>query len=68
LPVADVAAATTMLAVECAFFRQDRAGEVAIAQSYGVDVLAVRDKVAEDLERQQADSQEEDPEEDEAEA
>lgn len=64
LPVQDVAAATTMMAVNAAFWRNDRAGEVAIAQSYGIDVVAVLDKVAEDLAAQDKQDAEDEPEED----
>jgi ParB/RepB/Spo0J family partition protein len=55
MPAAEVAAVITMAAVEVAFSRYgfSRELEVAIAAAYRVDVLAVRDKVAEDLERQE---------------
>lgn len=56
MPPAELAATLTMAAVEVAMFSYqsgfNREQEAALAASYGVDVLAVRDKVAEDLERQ----------------
>ncbi|HEY0915683.1 MAG TPA: ParB/RepB/Spo0J family partition protein [Solimonas sp.] len=54
LPPAEVAALLTMAAVETLMgsWHVTRPQEVALAQAYGVDILAVRDKVAEDLTRQ----------------
>jgi ParB/RepB/Spo0J family partition protein len=56
LPAADVAAIATMAAIELAqqVLSTDWSALLPIATTYGVDVLAVRDKVDEDLQRQQA--------------
>ena len=55
LPEADLAAAVVMGAVEtlmgCTWTTD--AQVIALAKLYGIDVLAVRDKVAEDLNKQQ---------------
>jgi hypothetical protein len=57
LPPAEVAAVATMAAIETALHTLGQQHEVCLqlAQAYGIDVLAVRDKVAEDLERQEDD-------------
>lgn len=55
LPAAELAAVLTMAAAEIALTRSGftRQQVLALATAYGVDVLAVRDKVAEDLKRQE---------------
>ena len=68
MPPAELAATLIMAAVEVAmtehtFTRQD---EVALAAQYGVDVLALRDKVADDLERQDDSDEDDDPNDDNA--
>jgi ParB/RepB/Spo0J family partition protein len=57
LPAADVAAIATMAAIELAMqvLSRDWSSLLPIAAAYGVDVLAVRDKVEADLERQKTD-------------
>jgi len=61
MPAAELAAVLTMAAAEVVLthYSFTREQELAVASQYGVDVLAVRDKVAEDLDRN--DCQEEDP-------
>jgi hypothetical protein len=56
MPAAELAATLTMAAAELVMngYHFTRTDEVAVAAQYGVDVLAVRDKVAEDLARQEA--------------
>lgn len=68
LPPAEVAALLTMAAVETLMgsWHVTRPQEVALAQAYGVDILAVRDKVAEDLARQHG-GDDEDPDADDGE-
>jgi len=60
MPAAELAAVLTMAAAELVMTRHGfpREKELALAAQYGIDVLAVRDKVAEDLDRD--DGQEED--------
>jgi ParB/RepB/Spo0J family partition protein len=55
LPPAEVAAVATMAAIETAIHTigDGHAIVLQLAQAYGVDVLAIRDKVAEDLRRQE---------------
>jgi ParB/RepB/Spo0J family partition protein len=56
MPPAELAAVITMAAVEIAMTSYsggfNREQEAALAAAYGIDIIAVRDKVAEDLERQ----------------
>jgi ParB/RepB/Spo0J family partition protein len=56
MPPAELAAVITMAAVETAMTNYssgfNREQEAALAAAYGIDIIAVRDKVAEDLERQ----------------
>ena len=61
LPSADLAAAVVMAAVDIVLgcWLTTDAQAVALAQSFGVDVLAVRDKVAEDLDKPAAGAGEE---------
>ncbi|MCC2673078.1 MAG: hypothetical protein K0R58_25 [Ramlibacter sp.] len=57
LPAADVAAVAAMAAIEIATYIIGNGNDthLQLAKAYGVDIVAVRDKVAEDLERQEQD-------------
>lgn len=70
LPPADVAAVATMAAIETALHTLGLGNQtiLQLAETYAVDILAVRDKVAEDLERQESGDAGEEREEDEVEA